>query len=108
MALTLRSLAIGVLLFAAPVAMSACFSGPSKEELQDQVPDLESENAALREQLDEAHTKASEAQGAASKAQDAAENVQDQTSRFSGENWRDVVPDAREAADDRRCGRRCG
>jgi len=87
--------------------LTSCSDSPSRDELLDQVAELEhandqlrSEAESLQQQLEDAQSAASDANDAASRARDAAEEVASQAERFQREDWRYVMHDMQEAADE--------
>lgn len=93
-----RTRCLSALLLVAAIALSACSSGQSREELLGRVAELEDQNASLRQQLDATQSEASEASSAAEDAQAAAQAVVDEADRFAFEDWQDVVADVQDAA----------
>ena len=91
----------GFAVIALSIAAASCSSGgPSKDELTEQVDQLEADKeeltakvAELTEQLDTAREKVAQVSSAA-------EDVQAAADRFNGKNWRSVVPDVQSASDD--------
>ena len=89
---------------AAAIALAGC--GPSKEDLQEQIDEAESQNSSLADDAEAATAKLEEAQSSLADAKSQLEAVQSAISdlesehrRFSYENWQDVVPDIRDGID---------
>jgi cell division septum initiation protein DivIVA len=66
---------------------------------QSRVETLETENADLRDQVDQLQTQLSNIKDKASSLKSASDDLQSQMARFQSENWRDVVPDAQQSSD---------
>lgn len=80
------------------VALAAC--GPSAEEQQARIDDLEEQVANLEDELTSTRDAAESVRTYADEATQASSNLQDQVARLSHEDWIDVVPDVAEASEE--------
>lgn len=93
-----------IIVIVAAMALASC--GPSKEDLQDQIDEAESQNSSLSDDADAATAKLEEARSSLADAksqlgavQSAISELESEHRRFSYENWQDVVPDIRDEID---------
>lgn len=81
--------------------LTSCGSnGPTREELAEQVNQLEADKSDLQAKVDALTEQLADARGKVAKVNSAADDVKAAAFRFDGENWRDVVPDVQSASDD--------
>lgn len=83
------------------LVLTSCGSSePTREELAEQVDQLEADKSDLQSKVDALTEQLEDARDKVAKVKSAADDVQAAASRFDGENWRDVVPDVQSASDD--------
>lgn len=87
-----------LLTFVAAVLMVSCNS--DVDDLQAEVTRLEDENSELETKVSELEAKIERIRDAADTAEEAASRLTSEMSRFSYENWREVVPDVTTIADE--------
>ncbi len=82
----------------AAIALAGC--GTSKEDLQDQIDEAESQNSSLADDavaatatLEEAQSSLADAKSQLAVVQGAISDLESEHQRFSYDNWQDVVPD---------------
>jgi len=88
----------------AALALAGC--GPSKDDLQDQIDDAESQSSDLSDELnaataklEEANDRLDDAQQQLSVLQGAISDLEDQQRRFAYDDWRSVVTDVQDGID---------
>ena len=70
------------------------------EKLEIQVSDLQSQVSTLQAKLDDAQEKAGDAESSMEELKASVASLQSSVGGFNDENWRSVVPDVQDAADD--------
>jgi len=79
------------------LALSACDSGPTKDELQARVDELEGKVSSLTTDLESAQDQLTSVREKADDVGTAASQLADEVGRFDGEDWASVVPDVKSA-----------
>lgn len=82
------------------LALSACDSGPSKEDLQARVEELEGQVSELQTSLESAQGQLASVRDEVDNVGTAASQLEAEVGRFDGEDWADVVPAVKSAQEE--------